>query len=260
MALSVVAAGTVQGRDGGTVDWAVTGRGGGVSAEPFRSANLALHVGDDAVAVAENRRRLAATVGVGGLAIMVAAHGNEVAVVNEQGDVAGVDALVTDRVDLGLVALAADCATVALVADDDRTIAAVHCGWQGLANDVVGRTVEAIASRGVGIGSAVIGPSVCGRCYPVPRERAEHVRRECARSVWSAALVECADGQPGIDVGAGLARRIADLAPAAHVTRVRQCTVETAGLFSFRRDGRTGRHGLVIARRRPESVGGGHVR
>ena len=39
-------------------------RGGGVSAPPFDSLNLGAHVGDDPAAVAENRRRLRAALGL----------------------------------------------------------------------------------------------------------------------------------------------------------------------------------------------------
>ncbi|MGC1738933.1 laccase domain-containing protein, partial [Mycobacterium sp.] len=42
-----------------------TTRTGGVSARPFDSFNLGDHVGDDPAAVAANRARLAAAIGLG---------------------------------------------------------------------------------------------------------------------------------------------------------------------------------------------------
>lgn len=250
MALTAVASGVVPARtrDGRSAVWAATGRAGGVSTGPFASANLAGHVGDDPDAVAANRALLAALVDTTDLAVMDAVHGNAVAFVDEPGEVAGVDALVTDRPGLAIAALAADCATVALFGHDDRTVAVVHCGWQGLVHDVVGETVAALRARRVAVAAAVVGPAVCGTCYPVPDERAEEVRRSRTAAVAAAALVRCADGQPGIDVAAGVVQRVQELSPTAVVARSPRCTREDPDLFSYRRDGVTGRQGLVVAR------------
>ena len=61
-----------------------TTRAGGVSAPPYDSFNLGDHVGDDPAAVAANRARLAATVGLPGdhLVWMNQVHGNHVEVVD----------------------------------------------------------------------------------------------------------------------------------------------------------------------------------
>jgi YfiH family protein len=180
---------------------------------------------------------------------MGAVHGNDVAVVDRPGRVAGVDALVTREADLALVALAADCVPLALIGDDGLTLAAVHCGWRGLVSDVVGTTEAVLADLGAAIGQVVIGPSVCGRCYPVPDDRAEAVARAWPGDVAAAALVTCADGQPGIDVGRGVQARLVELGVSPdRITVVPGCTAEDPALFSFRRDGVTGRQGIVIAR------------
>lgn len=250
MPLTAVAAGVVPPRTRGAAAarWAATGRAGGVSTGPYASANLADHVGDDPAAVARNRTLLARTVDAADLAVMDAAHGAQVAVVDEPGAVPDVDALITDRPGLAIAALAADCATVALFGHDDRTVAVVHCGWQGLVAGVVDATTAALRARRVAVAAAVVGPSVCGSCYPVPPERADEVRRTMSAAVAAAAIVTCADGQPGIDVGAGVVQRLRELAPAAAVGRSARCTVEDPALFSYRRDGRTGRQGLVVVR------------
>ncbi len=52
----------------------VSTRHGGVSAGAYGRLNLAGHVGDDVAAVAENRRRLAAELGVGKLTIADQQH------------------------------------------------------------------------------------------------------------------------------------------------------------------------------------------
>ena len=237
--------------------WAATGRSGGTSAAPYSSLNLAGYVADDPEHVAENRRRVARALGLDPdrLALMDSVHGAEVAFVGAPGVVPGVDALVTQEPDLAVMALGADCVPLALVGDDDRTVAAVHCGWRGLVVDVVGAAVGAMADHGSGIAHAVIGPAVCGTCYPVPPDRARLVAESGRGAVADAALVTCPDGQPGIDVRRGVVARLLGLGlPAESLTVVGGCTVEDPQLFSYRRDGRTGRQGIAVCRSGPGRI------
>lgn len=248
-----IAAGVIDPRSPGgrPASWAATGRSGGISPAPYDSLNLAGYVGDADASVAENRRRLAGVLGLAGdrVAVMDSVHGAVVAVVNGPGVVAGVDGLLTQEPDLAIVALGADCVPIVLVGDDDRTVAVAHCGWRGLVADVLGAVVAAMADLGSGVERVILGPAVCGSCYPVPPERAREVSDAWPGPVSRAALVTCADGQPGIDVRRGAAARLVDLgvAPEA-VTSAGGCTVEDAGLFSYRRDGITGRQGVAACR------------
>jgi polyphenol oxidase len=229
--------------------WAATGRSGGVSRVPYDSLNLAGYVGDDPEAVAANRRLLAVDLGAraADLCVMDSVHGADLAVVDGGGVVPGVDALLTTTAGVVVVALGADCVPVALIGDDGRTVAAVHCGWRGLVADVVAVAVEAMRDHGANVRAAILGPAVCGQCYPVPPERAAEVRAARSAAVAASALVTTADGQPGIDVRAGLEARLRELAvDARSISRVLGCTVEDAGLFSYRRDGVTGRQGIAV--------------
>ena len=108
--------------------------------------------------------------------------------------------------------------------------------------DVTGAAIEAM----VGLGAdparmrAVVGPAICGACYAVPQERVDAV----ARVVPEAAAI-ARDGQPALDIRAGVT---AGLARAGISTlTVGGCTAEGSEWFSYRRDGRTGRHGGLIA-------------
>ena len=225
---------------GRPVTWAATGRFAGVSREPYGTLNLATHVGDDLAAVAANLQLVEAAVGCRGLAITGSVHGADVAVVDGPGLITGFDGLVTSTRSLGLLALAADCATVGLVAAG--RVSVVHCGWQGLVKDVVG---AAVAALGGSVDHAVIGPAICGNCYPVPADRADAVRASAAYG--DGVVVRRDDGQPGIDVGAGVVARLSRLGvDPSRIHRVAGCTAEDSTWFSFRRDGRTGRHGLVL--------------
>lgn len=240
----VIAASTPGGRP---VNWAATGRLGGVSGPPYESLNLASHVGDDEDAVAANRDILTGLVGATGVAVTGSVHGADIALASGPGEIHGIDAVITQTPGLAVAALAADCLVLGLVGDDEGTVAAVHCGWRGLVADVTGSAVAALRALGVGVQHVVLGPSVCGHCYPVPRERADDVRLSCSAAVADAALLTCRDGQPGIDVRRGVLARLAELGVAS-VTSVDACTAEQPDFFSHRRDGVTGRQGIVLVR------------
>src|SRR6202022_3683697 len=70
-----------------------TTRAGGVSSPPFDTFNLGDHVGDDPAAVAANRKRLSAALGLGQDAVvwMNQVHGDHVAVVDRPSEAAPVD-------------------------------------------------------------------------------------------------------------------------------------------------------------------------
>ena len=231
-----------------------TGRGddatGGSSRSQFGAANLGSHVGDEPTAVLAARSALAGALGVpaSAMTFMHPDHGRGVAVVStptgiEPGrEIRDVDALVTDRVGVGLVALAADCVPVVLVEPEARIVAAVHSGWRGVALDVVGAAVAQVGQLGGQAGrlSAHLGPAICGACYPVPAERAAQVA-----GVRPEAVTTAADGQPALDLRAGILARLAELGVSGTV--VGGCTAEDPQLYSHRRDGRTGRQGAAVA-------------
>lgn len=223
---------------------------GGSSRSPYAWANLGSHVGDDPAAVVAARSALAGALGVpaSAMTFMHPDHGRGVALVAQPtgiepgAEVRDVDALVTDRPGIGLVALAADCVPVVLVEPRAGIVAAVHCGWRGLALDVVGAAVDSFSRRGGDPDRvvALLGPAICGRCYAVPAQRADEVGR-----IRPEAVTTARDGQPALDLRAGLVARLAELG--ATTALVGGCTAEDPGLYSHRRDGLTGRQGGAVA-------------
>jgi len=229
--------------------WVATGRSGGASAPPFDALNLAGHVGDDPICVDANRDRVAQAAGARGWAVMDAVHGAEVAVVSEAGLITGVDGLVTSVPGLAIMALGADCVDIGLASG--ASVGVAHAGWTGVVVGIVPAVVHAL--RGVSGTSevvAMIGPSVCGRCYPVPDQRVDRVRREC--DVADQMVVTATNGQQGLDVAAGVVAQLTALGVSI-VWRDERCTVESKDLFSYRRDGRTGRHGVAVCLREDDS-------
>lgn len=216
---------------------------------PYESLNLATHVGDDPTSVDTNRGRVAHLLGLpeDNVAVMNAVHGADVEVVGRPGTFGGVDCLVTQQPGLALLALGADCVPLALIGTDGMTVSAVHCGWRGLAADVVAAAVSTMRDLGTDVRAAILGPSICGACYPVPESRGDEVAARVSQRVARAALVRTADGQSGIDVREGLRVRLVELgvAPSA-IASAGGCTAEDTDLFSYRRDKVTGRQGVAV--------------
>ncbi len=221
-----------------------TSRARGVSQGPYAGLNLGSHVSDEAEHVGENRRRLAEHLGVAAetLVFMNQVHGDGVAVVDAPPRTPPTaDALVTTRAGLVLAVLVADCVPVLLASVDGSVVGAVHAGRQGLLKGVVRQAVSCMRDLGADDLTAVVGPSVCARCYEVPAE----MRAEAALVSPAAAAVSWS-GTPAIDIAAGVVSQLADLGVA--VEWVPGCTREDAQLFSHRRDGVTGRFAGVVGR------------
>jgi len=223
---------------------AFTSRDGGVSAPPFDSLNLGGAVGDDPAAVARNRQLAAAACGraADGIAWMRQVHGADVAYAPAAGALPDVDATFTDAAAVTLGVLAADCALVLIADAAARIIGAAHAGREGIAAGVVPALVRSMTGAGADPGRmrAIIGPAICGACYEVPWQ----LRARVADAVPEAGCVT-RKGSPGIDIRAGAAAQLARAGLRA-VRRDPRCTAETPTLYSYRRDGQTGRFaGLV---------------
>lgn len=231
-------------RSARVVDLAFTGRSAGRGAGPYQGLNLGGHVGDDPGDVAHNRALLAAELGVprDRLLFMNQVHGNDVVVVDGPwiGDAPRADGIVTTQPGLALAVLVADCVPVLLHDEAGAVVGAVHAGRPGMTARIVATAVEAMRDLGAGRVRAVVGPSVCGRCYEVPREMAEAavgVTPEAAARSWS--------GTPAIDVAGAVVAQLAELD--VPVEWVPGCSRESGDLYSYRRDGTTGRFaGTVV--------------
>jgi len=155
-------------------------REGGVSGGIYQSLNGGLGSKDDASHVAENRRRMAAQLGVAPDRLLTAfqVHSPDVAIATEPWDSASrprADAIVTRTAGLAIGVTAADCGAILFVDPRARVIGAAHAGWKGALTGVLESTVKAMEQLGAeraGI-VAAIGPLIRQHSYEVGAEFVE---------------------------------------------------------------------------------------
>jgi hypothetical protein len=218
-------------------------RHGGVSAGLFSSLNISYGVGDEAVAVRENRLRLKQTLGLRTMVSAGQVHGNKVLVVASGPDAdfeaPGYDALVTDR-RVGLMIQQADCQAVIFYDPVRQVVGAAHAGWRGSVAGIIGATVQAMgdnfSSRPPDL-LAAISPSLgpcCAEFINYRRELPVWMHEYQVRAnyfdFWAISRTQLQE--------AGLR--------AENIHLAATCTRCSSGYFSYRRSPITGRCGTVI--------------
>ena len=225
-----------------------TTRAGGVSQSPYASFNLGDHVGDDPRAEASNRNRLADIIGLSPdkVVYMEQIHSNTVTVIDEapaDGQaVEATDALVTTQRGLALAVLVADCVPVLLSDTDAGVIAAVHAGRMGARNGIVAKTIAKMEELGAKPSRihALMGAAASGANYEVPEAMARDVEAKLPGSI-----ARTTKGTTGLDIRAGLLRQMLSLG-VQMIDSDPRCTIEDEDLFSYRREGTTGRQAGVV--------------
>jgi purine-nucleoside/S-methyl-5'-thioadenosine phosphorylase / adenosine deaminase len=172
-------------RESGGVRWlqaelpgaraAFSTRLGGVSEPPFEALNLGILTGDERAAVAENRRRLATSLGLEAGCVLMGLqvhgpelHGHDAAqdpspYAEPGSPLAEGDGQHTAQAGLAPLVLVADCLPVALAGPGG--VAMLHCGWRGLAEGIAAAGVDAVDAE-----AAAIGPGIGRCCYEVGPE------------------------------------------------------------------------------------------
>lgn len=129
---------------------AVFSRSGGVSAPPFDSLNASFGVGDAPENVQENRKRIAHRSGATRLLLARQVHGIRTLVLTENeapvesDNPPEADAILTNVPGYFPLVQVADCQPVLLADPRNRAVAAVHSGWRGSVQNVVGTAVSAM--------------------------------------------------------------------------------------------------------------------
>jgi polyphenol oxidase len=149
-------------------------RQGGVSEGLYASLNGGIGSSDDPAHVAENRRRMAAHLGVDLDALLSVrqTHSPDVAVIERPWALADrpvADAMVTKMPGIALAITTADCGPVLFADPHAGVVGAAHAGWRGALGGVLEATVTAMESLGAARERivAVLGPTIGGAAYEV---------------------------------------------------------------------------------------------
>lgn len=149
-------------------------REGGVSGGLYASLNCGWGSFDERANVVANRARVAAGLGVDRdrLVTLRQVH-SAVAVVLEgavpQPSAIEADAVVTRAKGLAIGVLTADCVPVLLAEPDAGIVAAIHAGWRGAKDGIIGAAVETMRGLGADVARirAAIGPAISAAAYEV---------------------------------------------------------------------------------------------
>ena len=239
-------------------------RAGGASQDPYASLDLASHSGDEPRLVDENRARLARALGLDPTALVSAeqVHGDDVFVAGTRDAgrgartaagperVSAVDALVTAAPGVPLLMMYADCVPVVIVAPGTRpAVGGVHAGWKGALAALPGKVAQVVAvEAGCPTGglNAYIGAHI-GPChYEVDQGLAAAFEQRFAGVSHS---VSMAAASPRVDLGEAVSHALVSVGLHPHrIAKLGLCTAEHPALFySYRAEGRTGRHGAIAA-------------
>jgi YfiH family protein len=240
---------------------AFTLRTGGVSDGQYAALNVALHVGDDPRAVAENRRRVAGELQLPAEPLwLTQVHGTTVLDVDADtegnaapraalpGDTApSADAAFTCQPGRVLAVQVADCLPVLLATHDGGAVAVAHAGWRGLAAGVLEATVAALGVGGDAL-HAWLGPAIGPAHFEVGDEvRAAFCAPGGARGgEAAAAFVRNDRGRWQCDLRLLARQRLLALGVRSIHGEPRCTYGEPDAFYSFRRDGSTGRMVALI--------------
>ncbi len=231
----------------------ITTRYGGVSGKPYDSFNLAAHVGDDSGAVLKNRSILADKAGVD-THWFSQVHGIDVARLSSASKPVSVDADAVYTRDAKQVCavLTADCLPLLLASTNGDEVAAVHCGWRGLAGGMLPAAINAFRASPSDI-LVYLGPAISQTHFEVGSDVLDAFLNAQKQRRYAENVEESFTGSP-----IEKSKYYADLYRIAHaelsglgVSDIYGggfCTFSDAQFYSYRRDQKTGRMASLIWR------------
>lgn len=216
-------------------------RSGGVSQGVYSSLNGGVGSKDAPEKVAENRARMAATLGVKADRLLTPfqIHSPNVVVAKEPWTRDGrprADAVVTHLPRLAIGVSTADCGPLLFADGEAGVIGAAHAGWRGALSGVVEATVAAMEQLGAKRGriTAALGPTIRQSNYEVgPEFMEQFVAADPANKRYFAPSQR--EGHAMFDLSGYIARRV-ECAGVAQFEDLGLCTYEEPGRFySYRR-------------------------
>lgn len=227
-------------------------RQGGVSCGPYASFNLGLHVGDDVNAVQANRALLKAKTRSERLVFMQQVHGAKVEIVTAPEMPLICDGLVTQIPGLALCVMTADCLPLLMASKDGMVVAAVHCGWRGLQQNIVQEAVRVMRTMTDAPLQAWMGPAAGPESFEVGEDLYEIFTSEDPRL--RVCFAARPDGKYLLNLYA-LTRIKLNAAGVPDCAALQLDTIQEPELFfSYRREKVTGRMAAVICKKSAQAL------
>ncbi len=225
----------------------ITTREGGISQGPFAGLNLGGHVGDAPDAVAHNRAYLGTQIQYP-VQWQRQVHGTEV-VTLPQTEPCDADAVYTATSGQVCAVLTADCLPVLLASRHGDEVAAVHCGWRGLAAGILPKVSAHFRAEGANI-TAFLGPAISQTYFEVGDDVLASFLAAQEGGRFGGRVEQCfVAGEAAGKYYANLYELARAELNALGVSDVRggdYCTYADPRFFSYRRDQQTGRMASLI--------------
>lgn len=230
-------------------------RRGGVSPMPWSSLNLGGTVGDIKENVIENRKRIFDQINrpVASIFDVWQVHGKRVICTTTSRPLNTVhqraDAIVTDRGEVTLLMLFADCVPIFLYDPIKKVVGIAHAGWQGTVKKIGQEAVEVMCSQ-YGCNPADIhagiGPSIGPDHYEIREDVASRVKT--AFGADENCLLHRANGKLYFDLWAANSL-VLQQAGVKHIQISNVCTAcNIEDWYSHRGEaGKTGRFGAILS-------------
>jgi len=233
-----------------------TYRSGGYSESPFNQLNLALHVNDNDNLVYRNRALLSESLQLPTQPCwLTQSHSIEVVTADTRQSSIDADGSYTSQSGIVCAVMTADCLPILLCDNKGSVVAAVHAGWRGLLNGIIGIAVKKMATPGHHI-MAWLGPAIGPQSFEVQDDvRDAFIHSDLNAKNAFRHMNKNKNASKSVDHSARY--WLADLYQLAelqlHQLGIEQiygkswCTYKEDSLFfSYRRDGVTGRMASLI--------------
>ncbi len=216
-----------------------------------KMGNIAFHVNDKKIQVIQNHKTLAKhlSYNVESLVHMKQIHSCEVREVQECDNFSTIpscDALITDKKNIPLMVMVADCAPVLFYDAQKKVIAVAHAGRAGAFGNIIGATLQSFSSKFNSNISDIyvsIGASIGVCCYEV----GEEINTE-ANAIGLGYAISKQKNTYHLDISKILYRQLIDAGiEKEHIEISQECTsCNREKYFSYRAEKETGRFCGVI--------------
>jgi YfiH family protein len=225
------------------INYCFTDRYGGVSSPPYDSLNLALHVGDKPESVIKNRSIIQNRFNIKNIVWMDQVHKDRVETISSPHSepIPACDAIITNKPNIALAVMVADCIPILMFDQKSGTISAIHAGRNGTFLEIAPKTIMKMQKEFNCNPSdifVVMGPSIHSCCYEVSNEISTIVKNSFGKEYINDQMLDLQKLNYDQLIEANICKD--------HIKISNICTCCNFDYFSYRRDGITGRFAGVI--------------